>query len=120
MISTDRAGLTERSMQRETGGRSVSVISRLLSVVDVAMWLNVSVRTVQREIGAGRLAVTEVRGVRRIDPLDVAEYIAAGKRRKEGDPCPSPNVAIRGTSVSKLTAGASRARLAEVLRELKR
>lgn len=75
----------------------------LLTVTQVAIELGVSTKTVDREIAAGLLAVTTVRGQRRIEPADLDAYKAAG-RGYTPQPCLPANVVNIGTLVSRSTA----------------
>jgi excisionase family DNA binding protein len=55
-------------------------MTRPLTLPEVAEHLSCSVRTVEREIAAGRLPVLRVRGLRRVDPGDLAAYLAQSRR----------------------------------------
>ena len=63
----------------------------------------VSVRTLEREIADGQLAVTYVRGQRRIARADLEAYIARHRRfaTAPATACPSANVVMFGTSASR-------------------
>lgn len=73
----------------------------LLTLDEAATALGgISVRTLEREIRDGQLAVVHVRGQRRIARADLEGYIAR-HRRYTSDTCPSANVVAFGTSASR-------------------
>ncbi|MBX3704006.1 MAG: helix-turn-helix domain-containing protein [Steroidobacteraceae bacterium] len=55
--------------------------NRPLTLDEVAEYLQCSVRTIRREIGAGRLRAVRIRHLTRIDPADLAAYIAGQRER---------------------------------------
>ena len=50
-------------------------LERLLTITEAAKVLNVSVRTVRRQIDDGRLPVVRIGGAVRIRPADLAKFI---------------------------------------------
>ena len=58
----------------KTGGRSA--VPRLFSIAKVAAQLDISVKTVRREIQRGELPVHRIGGQVRISEWDLAAYIA--------------------------------------------
>lgn len=51
----------------------------LLTMNDAAKRLGVSVRTVEREVSDGKLAIVRIRSRRKIDPAELDRYIAANQ-----------------------------------------
>ena len=64
----------------------------MLTLADAARLLKVSERTIRREIADGRLVALQVRGAIRIEPTELARYIAAAR----GSACPSAKSATDG------------------------
>ena len=58
----------------------------LLTVAEAAEQLRVSVRTVEREAAAGRIALVRIRSRRLIDQAELARYIA-GQQEGVADAC---------------------------------
>jgi excisionase family DNA binding protein len=60
--------------------------ANLLTIEDVAKTLHVSERTVRELIKRGELATIQraPRCAVRIDPVDLAEYVARNRRQREG------------------------------------
>jgi len=56
-------------------------MKRLMRLSEVAELLNVSVRTVYRLIGEASLLGIQIRGGWRVDPSDLAEFIARSKEQ---------------------------------------
>jgi excisionase family DNA binding protein len=54
---------------------SVIALPKLLTIKEVAHFLNVSVRTVHTIIKAKQLTHSRVRGQLRFDPIDIDEYL---------------------------------------------
>ena len=87
----------------------------LLTIDDAAAKLRVSPRTIEREIGDGKLTVTMIRSRPRIDEADLQAYLSAQKIRKEAVCLPTSAV-IDGTSVLPSAANNSRRRLEQLVR----
>lgn len=80
----------------------------LLTLPEVAKHLRVSLRTLEREVADGRLAIVRIRTRRMVDPAELARYIAAAS---QGQPCPS-------ASEETATKSASASAVASVLNAL--
>lgn len=87
---------------------------RLLTIDAIAAMLDVSPRTVQREIDAGAIATVRVRRLVRIDADEAQAYIARQTTRRS-PPCPSTNAVIAGTIDYRSAAKDSRAALARLV-----
>lgn len=73
------------------------MIKRLLTIDAVAAMLDVSPRTVQREIDAGAISTVRVRRLVRIDADEAQAYIARQTNTRRSPPCPSTSAATAGT-----------------------
>ena len=69
-------------------------VDGLLTKQEVADWLGVSIRTVEREVSDGNIQSVKIRGSRRFEYSDVADYLEAhrGKTGHKGD---KPNKSMR-------------------------
>lgn len=85
----------------------------LLTIDEAAAKLRVSPRTIEREIGDGKLTVTMIRSRPRIDEADLQAYLSAQKIRKEAV-CLPTSAAIDGMSVLPSAANNSRRRLEQL------
>jgi excisionase family DNA binding protein len=56
--------------------------ARLLTPDQVARRLGLSSRSVRRLVGSGELPSVKIGGARRVDPVDVSEFIETRKRKK--------------------------------------
>lgn len=106
----------------------------LITLPEAAARLRVSLRTLEREVADGRLAIVRIRTRRMVDPAELARYIAAAS---QAQPCqsaseatatkcasasavahalnalfrPAPRSPTRGRSKSRLAVPASTLRL---------
>ncbi len=76
----------------------------LLTLQEAATQLRVSVRTVRREIGDGRLVAVQVRGRLLVEPGALQDYIAASRTQA---PCPSDAKATAGKFASVQAAASA-------------
>ena len=72
-----------------------------LTIPEVAAALQVSTRTVRREIDAGNLVAVKVRRLVRIPPHELDAYRSRQRLRQ----CQSTSAAIRGGSISRSSQG---------------
>jgi len=79
--------------------------NKLLTIEALAAMLDVSPRTVQREIDAGAISTVRVRRLVRIDDDEAKAYIARQTTRRS-PPCPSTSAATAGTIDYRLAANA--------------
>ena len=98
---------------------STKMASRLLTIDAVAAMLDVSPRTVQREIDAGAISTVRVRRLVRIDAAEAQAYIARQTTRKK-QPCPSTSAVTAGIIDFRQAARDTREALALALERLRR
>lgn len=78
----------------------------MFTLAQAAERLNVSIKTVRREIADGRLKVTPVRGCDRIDQLDLESYKREQRRAREETRCQSVAMEKDGKSAFSLPGSA--------------
>ena len=78
----------------------------LLTLAQAAQSLRISLRTLQREIAAGRIAVVEIRGAVRLAESDLAEYVVRSKVTR-AQQCPSSDIPKPVTGMSAYRSAAS-------------
>lgn len=88
----------------------------LLTLQLAAHDLSIRVRTLEREIAAGRIGVAMVRGRPRIARTEIDAYIERNIQTRASHACPSENTVPVGRSASSLAVAA----LNELLAERKR